>query len=93
MYDTQRLDQVFLPITTQMLCFRFRLRTLLIVVTVLAIAFGWFRWEVEQVRKEQAVVAWIVEAGGWADYPQALELFSKDKWFLVAWTTTGAAVA
>lgn len=64
-----------------MLCFRFRLRTLLIEVTVLAIAFGWFRWEVEQVRKEQAVVAWITEAGGWADYPLKLELLSKDKWF------------
>ncbi len=43
---------------------RFRVRTLLIVVTVLSILLGWICWELEQIRKEQSVAVWVNKLGG-----------------------------
>ncbi|MBC8353671.1 MAG: leucine-rich repeat domain-containing protein, partial [Planctomycetes bacterium] len=60
---------------------RFRLRTLLVVVTVLSVTFGWVAWELEQVRKEKAAIAWVEEMGAMLSYPQEHSLFSKDMWF------------
>ncbi|TWT30288.1 hypothetical protein KOR34_48460 [Posidoniimonas corsicana] len=45
--------------------FRFRLRTLLIAVAVLAIPFG---WRAEQARREAAAIAWVEERGGEINY-------------------------
>jgi Leucine-rich repeat (LRR) protein len=44
--------------------FRFRLRTLLIMVTFLSVPLVWVGCELDQRRREKAVVAWIVELGG-----------------------------
>jgi hypothetical protein len=49
--------------------FRFSLRTLLIVVTVLAVPLGWVGWRLRQVRREQATIAWVVEIGGRVYFP------------------------
>jgi Leucine-rich repeat (LRR) protein len=61
--------------------YRFRLRTLLIAITVLAVTFAWCRWEVEQVRKEQAILAWSGKLGAGIGYPEEIPFFSKDNWF------------
>ena len=39
--------------------FRFRLRTLLIMLTLLSVPLGWVGWELDQRRREKDVVAWI----------------------------------
>ena len=44
--------------------FRFRLRTLLVMVTLLSVPLGWVGWELDQRRREKAVVAWIDGMGG-----------------------------
>ena len=44
--------------------FRFSLRTLLIVVTVLSVPLGWIGWRLGQVRRERATIAWVEETGG-----------------------------
>ena len=43
---------------------RFRLRTLLIILTLLSVPLCWVGWELDQRRKEKAVVAWVEEMGG-----------------------------
>jgi hypothetical protein len=43
---------------------RFNLRTLLIVVTVLAIPLGWVGWKRGQVQKERATIPWVEEMDG-----------------------------
>ncbi len=51
--------------TTKPRCwFRFRLRTLLVIVTVLSVSLGWVGWELDQRRREKVVVAWIEQMGG-----------------------------
>ena len=44
--------------------YQFRLRTLLIVMTLFSIPFAWVSWKLRQARNEQAAVAWIEEMGG-----------------------------
>ena len=44
--------------------FRFRLRTLLILVTFLSVPLGWVGWELDQRRREKEVVDWVEENGG-----------------------------
>ena len=44
---------------------RFRLRTLLIMVAILAIPFG---WRAHQIRSEKAAIAWVEELGGEVNY-------------------------
>ena len=44
--------------------FRFSLRTLFILVTVLSVPLGWVGWELNQVRKERHAIAWVEEMGG-----------------------------
>jgi hypothetical protein len=68
--------------------FRFSLRLLLIVVTVLAVPLGWIGWELRQVRREQATITWIVETGGGVNYQSNFKPDdrswweeSTDKWF------------
>jgi hypothetical protein len=43
---------------------RFRLRTLLIVVTVSSVPVCWAAWNLDQGRRRQATVSWIQENGG-----------------------------
>ena len=45
--------------------FRFSMRTLLIVVTVLSVPLGWIGWRLGQERREQATIAWVEEMGGY----------------------------
>ena len=47
---------------------RFSLRTLLIVVTVLSVPLGWVGWEMGQVRRERATIAWVEEMGGYVSF-------------------------
>jgi hypothetical protein len=44
--------------------FRFSLRTLLIVITVLSLPLGWIGWRLQQVRRERATVVWVQKMGG-----------------------------
>ena len=48
--------------------YQYSLRTLLIVVTLLAIPSGYVGWQANIVRERQAMLAWIKKAGG-ADFP------------------------
>jgi hypothetical protein len=48
--------------------FRFSLRTLLIVVTVLAIPLGWVGWKMGQIRRERATITWVEEMGRRVDF-------------------------
>ena len=65
--------------------FRFRLRTLLIVATVLSVTLGWVGWRLGQVRRERATIAWIEEADGkvFFNYRNDISWWeeSTDKWF------------
>jgi hypothetical protein len=64
---------------------RFSLRTLLIVVTVLAVPLGWVGWRLEQVRRERATITWVEETGGRVQFDPNREKGwweeSTDKWF------------
>ena len=65
---------------------RFSLRTLLIVVTVLAVSLGWVGWKMEQVRRERALITWVEEMGGKVASRSRIEETSwweelTDKWF------------
>ncbi len=44
--------------------FRFSLRTLLIVVTVASMPFGWVGWRLKQVRRERATLTSVEKLGG-----------------------------
>ena len=66
--------------------FRFSLRTLLIIVTVLAVLLGWVGWRLGQVRRERATIIWVMEAGGEMSFSSRLVKRSwwektTDKWF------------
>jgi hypothetical protein len=52
------------PPKTKRRWLRFSLRTLLIVVMVLAVPLGWVGWKLEQGRKQRAAFAWVLEMGG-----------------------------
>lgn len=43
---------------------RVKLRTLLLLVAALTIPLGWFAWELDQARRDDAAVAWIERHGG-----------------------------
>ncbi len=60
--------------------FRFRLRTLLIVVTVLSVSLGWVSWRLQQVGRERATIAWVVEMGGRVVYQSNFN-FDKRSWW------------
>ena len=47
--------------------FRFRLRTLLVMVTAPSVPLGWVGWELDQRRKEKEVIA-LVNGNGWWSY-------------------------
>ena len=48
--------------------FRFRLRTLLVMITLLSVPLGWVGWELDQRRREQATIVWVEEMGGSVGY-------------------------
>ena len=52
--------------------FRFSLRTLLIVVTVLAVPLGWVGRKMGQVRRERATITWVEDMGGRVYYRSRL---------------------
>jgi hypothetical protein len=55
--------------------FQFRLRTLFVVVAVVALPLGWLSWRIEHKRRERAAVAAIEELGGLALYEWQLGRF------------------
>jgi hypothetical protein len=68
--------------------FRFSLRTLLILVTVLSLPLGWVGWRLGEVRRERATITWVEEMGGKVDFPSRINPDerswwekSTDKWF------------
>jgi hypothetical protein len=67
--------------------FRFSLRTLLVMVTVMSVVLGWAAWELEQRRREKVAIAWVVEMGGDADFffndgdQRNWWEKTKDRWF------------
>ena len=44
--------------------FQLRLRSLLVLVTLASVAFGWVGWELDQRRREKPVIAWVDKMGG-----------------------------
>ena len=44
--------------------FRFRLRTLLVIITLVSGALGWVGWDLDQRRSEQVTIAWFKKMGG-----------------------------
>jgi hypothetical protein len=65
--------------------FRFRLRTLLVMVTLLSVPLGWAGWELDQRRREKATIAWVEEMGGYVGSPWPNDQRSwwaktEDKW-------------
>jgi hypothetical protein len=52
--------------------FQFSLRTLMIVVTVLAVPLGYFGWQAKIVRERRELLNWITQTGGKA-YPLVSE--------------------
>jgi hypothetical protein len=54
--------------------FRFSLRTLLIVITVLSVPLGWVGWRLGQVRKERATIVWIEKMGGQVSFSSLSDL-------------------
>jgi hypothetical protein len=44
--------------------FQLRLRTLLVLVTLVSMLLGWISWEQERRRQEQTMIAWVEEVGG-----------------------------
>ena len=44
--------------------FQLRLRTLLVLVTLVSMLLGWISWEQERRRQEQTTIAWVEEMGG-----------------------------
>ena len=71
--------------------FRFSLRTLLIVVAVLSVPLYWIGWELREVRRERAAIAWVEKVGGHVAFFGVNDRFSgverswweqtKGKWF------------
>lgn len=64
--------------------FRFRMRTLLIVLTIFAFPLGWVGSRLNQARREQKVSTWVSEMGGNWDVNPRLEgqdIPITDKWF------------
>ena len=43
--------------------FQLRLRTLLVLVTLVSMLLGWISWEQERRRQEQTTIAWVEEVG------------------------------
>ncbi len=62
---------------------RFSLWTLLIVVTVLAVPFGWVGWRLGQARREQATITWVEEMGGNVSFLSRIAKpnFAKRSWW------------
>jgi hypothetical protein len=67
--------------------FRFSLRTLLIVVTILSVPLGWVGWKRKQVRQERVTITWVEKMGGDAYFSplnygkRSWWEESTDKWF------------
>jgi hypothetical protein len=66
--------------------FRFRLRTLLIMVTLLSIPLGWVGWELDQRRRENEAITWVEGMGGdvYFYFPNDERSWwekTKDEWF------------
>lgn len=60
--------------------FRFRLRTLLVMVTLLTVPLGWVGWELDQRRREKKVVAWVEEMGGIVHFHSSFEQDERRWW-------------
>ena len=59
--------------------FRFRLRTLLIMITLMSVPLGWVGWELDQRRKEKATIAWVEKMGGKVSF-NSLTMDERNWW-------------
>jgi Leucine-rich repeat (LRR) protein len=60
--------------------FRFRLRTLLVMVTLVSVPLGWVGWELDQRRREKATIAWVEEMGGTVRFPSYFSYDARSWW-------------
>ena len=67
-----------------------RLRSLLVLVTLLATVFGWVEWELEQRRREKVAIEWVEEMTGTVGFEFEFSvgvMFDRkpDRFFKVNW--------
>ena len=60
--------------------FQFRLRTLLVFMTLCAIPFAWVASELAQRRRENAVIAWVEKMGGTVEFEDDQEASGWSEW-------------
>ena len=61
--------------------FQLRLRTLLVLVTLVSILLGWISWEQKRRLREQTTIAWVEEMGGTVSFESEINSGLETSWW------------